>query len=178
MNVSPFKKGHSALILGGGPIGLAVIQALLARGADKIIVSEVSTRRSQFAKDFGAHYVVNPTKEELNKAVREINGGEGVDVVFDAAGVQAALDAAVLALKARGTYINIAVWKERATLVPNQFLFSQCTIFLRRGVFGLTTTRRTNIQRSSDLPGRGVSRSFRCHLIRYSRSSPLDFKRC
>ena len=177
MNVSPFKKGHSALILGGGPIGLAVTQALLARGADKIIVSEVSTRRSQFAKDFGAHYVVNPSNEDLNKAVRDINGGDGVDVVFDAAGVQAALDSAVLALKARGTYINIAVWKEKATLVPNQFLFSQCTI-LRGEVFRLTTTRRTNIQGSSYLPGRGVSRSFRRHLIWYFPSRPLDFVHC
>lgn len=136
MNVSPFKKGHSALVLGGGPIGLAVIQALLAKGADRIIVSEVSTRRSQFAKDFGAHYLVNPSKEDLNKAVRGINGVEGVDVVFDAAGVQAALDSAVLALKARGTYVNIAVWKEKATLVPNQFLFSQCSLLFWSGISG------------------------------------------
>ena len=46
VNMSPvknFKKGQFALILGGGPIGLSVIQALRAHGDGTIIVSEVST---------------------------------------------------------------------------------------------------------------------------------------
>lgn len=59
---SPFKRTDSCLILGGGPIGLAVIQALRARGCAQIIVSEVSGMRKQFAKDFGAHVVLDPTK--------------------------------------------------------------------------------------------------------------------
>ncbi len=54
VKTSPFKKGDSVLILGGGPIGLAVIQTLVAKGAEKIIVSEVASRRREFAKHFGA----------------------------------------------------------------------------------------------------------------------------
>ena len=122
---SPFKDGDSVLILGGGPIGLAVIQALKAKGAERIIVSEVASRRKEFAKQFGAHFVIDPMEEDVVKRVREICGGQGVNVVFDAAGSQAGLDAAILALRARGTLVNIAVWEKMATITPNHFLFRE-----------------------------------------------------
>lgn len=123
VDVSPFKEGDTVLILGGGPIGLAVIHALKARGADKIIVSEVAPRRKEFATQFGAHYVLDPTKDDVVARVKEICGGVGVNVAFDAAGVQAGLDTAILAIRARGTLVNIAIWEKTATLIPNQLVF-------------------------------------------------------
>ncbi|KAL9038466.1 MAG: hypothetical protein Q9214_005269 [Letrouitia sp. 1 TL-2023] len=125
VNISPFKKGDSVLVLGGGPIGLAVIQSLKARGAELIIVSEVSPRRKEFAKQFGASYVLDPTKDDIVARVREICGGSGANVAFDAAGVQAGLDQAILAIRARGTLVNIAVWEKAATLHPNSLVFRE-----------------------------------------------------
>ncbi|THX23535.1 GroES-like protein [Aureobasidium pullulans] len=131
VNMSPvkeFKKGQFALILGGGPIGLSVIQALKAHGDGTIIVSEVSTKRKAFAEDFGADYILDPTKDDIPKRCKEICGGiRGVDCVFDAAGVQAGLDAAVLAMRARGTLVNIAIWEKDARIIPNQFVFREKT---------------------------------------------------
>lgn len=123
VDVSPFKKGDSVLILGGGPIGLAVIHALKAKGAEKIIVSEVAPRRKEFAKQFGAHYVLDPTKDDVVARVKEICEGVGVNVAFDAAGVQAGLDTAILAIRARGTLVNIAIWEKSATIIPNHLVF-------------------------------------------------------
>ncbi len=88
VKISPFKQGDSVLILGGGPIGLAVIQALQAKGAGQIIVSEVAPRRKEFAKEFGAHYVLDPTKEDIVARVRELCDGQGAHLAFDATGVQ------------------------------------------------------------------------------------------
>jgi len=70
---------------------LAVIQALRARGAEKIIVSEMAPRRKEFAKQFGAHYVLDPSKDDIVARVREICDGQGANVAFDAAGVYANL---------------------------------------------------------------------------------------
>lgn len=86
VDISPFKQGDSVLILGGGPIGLAVLQVLKARGAEKVIVSEVSPRRKQFAAEFGADYVLDPTKEDVVARVRELCDGQGAHVAFDDAG--------------------------------------------------------------------------------------------
>ncbi|KAI4161983.1 MAG: hypothetical protein LQ342_004431 [Letrouitia transgressa] len=125
VNISPFKKGDSVLVLGGGPIGLAVIQSLKARGAEIIIVSEVSPRRKEFAKQFGASHVLDPTKDDIVATVQDICGGSGANVAFDAAGVQAGLDQAILAIRARGTLVNIAVWEKAATLHPNSLVFRE-----------------------------------------------------
>lgn len=125
VKTSPFKKGDSVLILGGGPIGLAVLQTLIAKGAEKIIVSEVASRRREFAKQFGAHYVLDPIKDDIVSRVRELCDGSGVNVAFDAAGVQAGLDQAIQSIRARGTLVNIAIWEKTATLTPNWLVFRE-----------------------------------------------------
>ena len=125
VDISPWKKGDSALVLGGGPIGLAVVQALIGRGCENIIVSEVSKKRREFATQFGATSVVDPVKEDVVKRVEELTGGLGADVGFDAAGVQVAVDTAFQALKARGTLVNIAVWEKRAQLQMNEIVFRE-----------------------------------------------------
>jgi threonine dehydrogenase-like Zn-dependent dehydrogenase len=125
VDISPYKDGDSVLVLGGGPIGLAVVQALVGKGCKNIIVSEVSSRRREFATQFGAHHVVDPSKEDIVKRVEELTGGAGADVGFDAAGVQIAVDTAFLSLKARGTLVNIAIWEKRATLQMNEIVFRE-----------------------------------------------------
>lgn len=125
INISPFKEGDSVLILGGGPIGLAVIQCLIAKGAKKIIVSEMASRRKEFAKQFGAHYVLDPSKDDIVARVREICEGQGANVAFDAAGVQPGLDQAIQAIRARGTLVNIAIWEKTATITPNWLCFRE-----------------------------------------------------
>ena len=50
---------------------------------------------------------------DLVKKVRELTKGEGVDLCFDAAGVQAAVDTGLEAVKPRGTFVNIALWGDK-----------------------------------------------------------------
>jgi threonine dehydrogenase-like Zn-dependent dehydrogenase len=125
VSISPYKPGDRVLVLGGGPIGLAVVQALKVRSCDTIIVSEISPRRKQYAQEFGAHYIVDPSKDDVVTEVQKLTHGEGVDIAFDAAGVQIGVDTAMLAIKARGTLVNIAVWEKRATLNMNDLVFRE-----------------------------------------------------
>jgi threonine dehydrogenase-like Zn-dependent dehydrogenase len=125
VDISPYKEGDSVLVLGAGPIGLAVVQALVGKKCENIIVSEVSKRRSEFAKQFGAHHTIDPTSCDVVEEVARLTGGKGADVAFDAAGVQIGLDTAMKAIKARGTLVNIAVWEKRATLQMNDVVFRE-----------------------------------------------------
>lgn len=149
--MSPFKKGDSVLILGGGPIGLAVVLALKARGAEKIIVSEMAPRRKEFAKQLGAHYVLDPSKDDIVARVRELCDGRGANVAFDAAGVQAGLDQAVLAVRARGTLINIAIWEKTSIITPNLFNFRE------RSYMGVATYQEGDYQDVIDAISSGTS---------------------
>ncbi|OAP64782.1 chlorophyll synthesis pathway protein BchC [Fonsecaea erecta] len=133
VDISPYKDGDSVLVLGGGPIGLAVVQALVGKGCKNIMVSEVSGRRREFAKQFGAHHVIDPLKVDVVEEVEKLTNNEGADVGFDAAGVQVAVDTAFKAIKARGTLVNIAVWEKRATLQMNDIVFRE------RGYMGVAT---------------------------------------
>lgn len=125
VDISPYEPLDTVLVLGGGPIGLAVVQALKAKKASKIIVSEIAPARKEFAKKFGAHFIIDPVQENVVERVKEINDGAGADVAFDCAGVQIGLDTAMKAVRARGTVVNIAVWEKRATLNMNDLVFRE-----------------------------------------------------
>lgn len=125
VNSSPFKKGDNALIVGGGPIGLGVVQALKLRGAGQIIVAELMDNRKQFCTEYGATAILDPSKVDVAKSVRELTGGIGADVVFDTAGVEKALSGAIAAVRAQGTIVNLAVWEGNPSLPVNELMYKE-----------------------------------------------------
>jgi threonine dehydrogenase-like Zn-dependent dehydrogenase len=110
---SPIQKGDDTLVIGAGPVGLAVIQVLKAWGARTIVVSELSTRRKQLASEFGATHLLDPRAPDVVARCREICGGEGPAIVLDVAGVQSGLDLALTASRPGATIVNIATWREQ-----------------------------------------------------------------
>ncbi|EXJ64881.1 hypothetical protein A1O7_01220 [Cladophialophora yegresii CBS 114405] len=121
----PLKAGDSALVMGAGPIGLGVIQCLKARGAGTIIVVEIARQRQEYAKQFGATHLIDPRNEDTVKRAKEITGGLGPHVALDAAGVPASLRDACLAVRARGTVVNLAIWEKEVPFQPNNLVFGE-----------------------------------------------------
>ncbi|KAJ4256166.1 hypothetical protein NW762_009243 [Fusarium torreyae] len=120
MSAAPEISSNSKVVIeGGGPIGLAMILCLRAKGVSEIIVSEVATSRQNFAKQFGATRVVNPIKEDLNDVVLGLTDGMGADVVFDCAGVPASIKSACNVVKTKGTVVNVAIWEKEIPFNPN-----------------------------------------------------------
>ncbi|KAF2117372.1 threonine dehydrogenase [Lophiotrema nucula] len=106
----------SVLVIGGGPVGIAVIHVLRAKGCKQIFVSEPTALRAAQNKEI-ADQVFNPITENVGDRCRELTNGPGVDVVFDCAGIQKGLDAGMDALRYKGIYTNIAGW-EAPMVVP------------------------------------------------------------
>jgi len=125
VTASKIRAGQSALILGGGPIGLAVIQALKAQGVDKVFVSEVATERQNFAKKFGATKVLDPRHEDVPAECNKLCDGMGPDVVFDCAGVPASIRTAGAAVRSLGTIVNVAIWEKEVPFNPNMLVFRE-----------------------------------------------------
>lgn len=65
------KKGQIAVVIGCGPIGLAVISLLKASGVRTVIASDFSAGRRALAAQCGADVVVNPTTESPYDSARE-----------------------------------------------------------------------------------------------------------
>ena len=82
------KVGKSIVILGGGTIGLMVLQACLSLGATDITVVDVIPKRLELALKLGAKRVINGKEQDTVQVLRsnELYGDHGVDLVFEAAG--------------------------------------------------------------------------------------------
>jgi threonine dehydrogenase-like Zn-dependent dehydrogenase len=75
----------SLLILGAGQRGLLAVMTARCAGAGTVIVTGMSrdARKLELAKEFGADFTINVEEEDTVARVKEITGGEGVDVVLD-----------------------------------------------------------------------------------------------
>lgn len=93
----------SVLIVGAGPIGLMHMQLSKIAGAKQVIVSEPNEMRRQTALELGADRVVDPTREDLEKIVKEATGGMGADVIVMAIGVPALVNSTLKLCKKGGT---------------------------------------------------------------------------
>ncbi len=85
VNKSNITPGEGALVLGCGPVGLAVIAALKLKGVGHIVAADFSPARRALASTMGAHEVVDPATETAFAAWGRT--GKGPLVVFEAIGV-------------------------------------------------------------------------------------------
>lgn len=76
------QKGDKVLVMGSGPIGIAVMQAAKARGA-QVMMTDLVDLRLMRAKDMGADQVVNVLTEDIVQKVLDFTDGEGMPVVVD-----------------------------------------------------------------------------------------------
>ena len=102
-------RGKNILVLGGGPVGLAVIFVLKASGVGTVIVSEPTVKRQEQTAQF-VDVVLNPRVVSVGDKCRELTDGKGIDVVFDCAGIMPGLMDGMDALRRGGTYVNVAGW--------------------------------------------------------------------
>jgi threonine dehydrogenase-like Zn-dependent dehydrogenase len=102
------------LVIGCGPVGLAVIAALRLAKVEPIVAADFSPRRRELATTLGAHVVVDPVKT----TVWEQRPAGRTPVVFECVGVPGVLDQ-VMAAAPRGTRIVVVgVCMEPDTIHP------------------------------------------------------------
>lgn len=108
---------RSAVVLGCGPVGLAVIAALRLRGVPLIVAADFSSTRRAFATHQGAHVVVDAATADPFEAWREA-GGRGRTTVVDAVGVPGMLDRAVVAAPRRSEILVVGLCMQPDTFRP------------------------------------------------------------
>ena len=115
VDLGKLKPGMTVGVFGCGPIGLLIIQMAKLSGAAQIIATDKLAHRVEAAKSYGASqaYLVSDKRElgEMRAAVQE----RGVDVAFDAAGVQEAVDDAFAAVRPGGKIILAGIPEDDRT---------------------------------------------------------------
>ncbi|MFH1185811.1 MAG: zinc-dependent dehydrogenase [Chloroflexota bacterium] len=116
-NALRVQPGEVVLVMGAGPIGVMHAKLAKARGAGRVIVSELVPDRLTQAAKMGADKVVNPATEDLQAVLDLETDGRGANVIIVAAPAHAAQQSAVQ-LAAIGGRINFfgGLPKDRPTV--------------------------------------------------------------
>ncbi|MBO9577452.1 MAG: zinc-binding dehydrogenase [Microbacteriaceae bacterium] len=101
--------GDSVAVVAVGGVGSGVVQVAKAAGADPIIAIDVAADKLEAARTLGATHTVNSREVDAVAAVREITGGRGVDVAFEALGHPATFEQAVGTLADGGRMVAIGI---------------------------------------------------------------------
>ena len=104
---TPLRLGETALVLGGGVVGLLVARLLKLGGAGAVLVVDPLEKRRELALAAGADDAFGP--EALDERVMEATRGRGADVVVETSGSGAALQGAIDAVATEGTIV-VASW--------------------------------------------------------------------
>ena len=95
-------------IVGSGPIGLCTLLAIRAQVKAAVYVTDLVNERLAVARACGAAWTGNPRSEDVLASIRQLEP-LGLDVVFECAGEQAAIDQGVEMLKPGGTLLIIGI---------------------------------------------------------------------
>jgi threonine dehydrogenase-like Zn-dependent dehydrogenase len=126
----------TAVVTGLGAIGLSAM-LVLKQFVSRVIVSEVSPKRLQLAKELGADVVIDATKEDPLQKVIEITGtgrsfsGKGggcADIVMECSGVPIALQQAIEMARTGGRIVLVAIYEEEVPLNINHIIHKQLSL--------------------------------------------------
>lgn len=83
--------GDTCVIIGSGIMGLLHTQLCVKKGCVTIVV-DMNEERLRMAKDMGAHYIINPDKEDVYQRIMDITNGNKAQAVFDTTPIAAMVE--------------------------------------------------------------------------------------
>jgi threonine 3-dehydrogenase len=105
-------EGRSVLITGCGPIGLCTVGIARAAGAARVIATDVEAYRLELARTMGADLTLDASQPDTLERISVATGGDGVDVVLEMSGAQAALDQGLQAVTRGGRISLLGIFGE------------------------------------------------------------------
>jgi len=108
VDLAHLKPGMTVSVFGCGPIGLLIVQLACISGATTIIATDLLTHRLGAARAFGATCAIEADGHE-SKEILSITHGRGVDVAFEVAGANAAVEAAMASAKPGGRIVLVGI---------------------------------------------------------------------
>ncbi|RMB85110.1 alcohol dehydrogenase catalytic domain-containing protein [Streptomyces shenzhenensis] len=142
------RAGDNVLVLGGGPIGFAVVLAARLAGAAGLFVSEPLAERREKLLESGVTEAFDPLESDVRREVFLRTGRVGPDAVIDATGVPALAEQAVATVRRGGRVVLAGVGHGSVRFDLGQL------VFYERAVLG-TLGYNFDIPRVIDLMSTG-----------------------
>ncbi len=99
--------GQTAVVTGGGCIGLVSMLSLKARGVSRVIVVDVIEKRLKKALELGADEVINAKETDTVQRILELTDGKGFDLGIETAGSQVTASQLIRGAKKGSTIVFV-----------------------------------------------------------------------
>lgn len=109
-------RGKNVVVSGAGTIGNLVAQFCKARGAKRVLITDVSDLRLAKARECGIEHTLNVTKKTLKEAAAELFGDEGYQVGFEVAGVESSIRSLMETIEKGSDIVVVAVFAKDPAL--------------------------------------------------------------
>ena len=109
INTGGISRGDSVAVFGCGGVGDAAIAGSRLAGAHTIIGVDIDDRKLAWSRSFGATHTINSRNADPVEAIREITGGNGVNVAIEAVGNPLTYEQAFYARDHAGTLVLVGV---------------------------------------------------------------------
>ena len=120
--------GKKVVVLGQGSIGLSFTMLISRQGARQVIAVDPLDYRLEVSKQFGATHTINPDKENLDEAVRELTGSAGADITVEAAGYPETLNLAFQLLRPFGSAFLFGVTEDDMVPINTRVLGNKTVV--------------------------------------------------
>jgi L-iditol 2-dehydrogenase len=148
-NLAGNMQGKTVGILGAGAVGLSILQAVKISGCEAVFSTDLIPMRIDLARKLGADRVFDARDSDVVQAVKDATGGRGLDIVFEATGMNDAVRQATEMVCPGGLAVIGGI--------PDDDIMSVSASVVRRKELTIQLLRRSNetLHRAIQLLGDG-----------------------
>jgi L-iditol 2-dehydrogenase len=168
LTLAKIRPGDTVAILGGGPIGLMILQVALASATGAVYLTEPIAERRALGANLGATGVCDPATEDPVGWLMARTGGRGADIAIETAWGAEAVEHAVRMARPAGKVILVGIPREDVVTFPAgaarrkglsilmsrrmKYVYPRAISLVERGVIDLKQflTHRFPLERAGD----------------------------
>ncbi|MBI5008908.1 MAG: alcohol dehydrogenase catalytic domain-containing protein [Bacteroidia bacterium] len=154
------QKDDTVVIWGAGKVGQSILQAVRTKTTNTVIMVDILDKRLDLAK---AHYTdiftINAAKENPVERVKEITGGKGTDIAFEAVGHHTEIEgrvnpvrSCIQSIRGAGTVCVLGLGDEPLPLLLKELIWKEAKIVASRVSHGEFAETIENLEKGTLKP--------------------------
>ena len=141
LDLCQIRPGHQVAVIGGGMIGLIMVQLARLAGAARIALLEPVAAKREVGKRLGADVCIDPLKEDVGKVLRE-NGLTWVNTVIECVGRPSTIEQAIDIAGNKAVVMMFGLTKPEETISVRPFQIFQKELELKASYINPYTQKR------------------------------------
>jgi len=121
VNRAEIQMGDVVAIFGVGAIGILTLQLASSLRGARVVAVDLNPGKLELAGELGAALVINPSREDPVKKIREFTDGLGADRVMEVVGLPIVQDQAIQSVRPGGRVLVIGLSSERISAPTRRF---------------------------------------------------------